>query len=97
MAATFVLKKGSSGKFYFNLVAANGQVLATSESYESKASAPQGIECSSAMPPTRRSTTRPAARVTNGTGVGVLSPPRDGHRGRGRSTDSCSASNRSAN
>jgi uncharacterized protein len=44
MAATFVLKKGSSGKFYFNLVAANGQVIATSESYESKASAPQGIE-----------------------------------------------------
>ena len=44
MAAKFVLKKGSTGKFRFNLVAANGQVIATSESYESKASAINGIE-----------------------------------------------------
>jgi len=33
----FVLKKGSTGKFHFNLVAGNGQVIATSEAYESKA------------------------------------------------------------
>jgi hypothetical protein len=32
----FVLKKGSTGKFRFNLVATNGQVIATSEAYESK-------------------------------------------------------------
>lgn len=44
MAATFVLKKGSTGKYHFNLVAPNGQVIATSESYESKASALNGIE-----------------------------------------------------
>jgi uncharacterized protein YegP (UPF0339 family) len=44
MAAKFVLKKGSTGKFRFNLVATNGQVIATSESYESKASAINGIE-----------------------------------------------------
>jgi uncharacterized protein YegP (UPF0339 family) len=44
MAAKFVLKKGSTGKFRFNLVATNGQVIATSESYESKASAISGIE-----------------------------------------------------
>jgi hypothetical protein len=44
MAAKFVLKKGSSGKYHFNLVAGNGQVIATSESYESKASALNGIE-----------------------------------------------------
>jgi uncharacterized protein YegP (UPF0339 family) len=44
MAAKFVLKKGSTGKFRFNLVATNGQVIATSESYESKASAIKGIE-----------------------------------------------------
>ncbi len=31
MAGKFVLKKGSSGKYHFNLVAANGQVIATSE------------------------------------------------------------------
>jgi uncharacterized protein len=39
-----VLKKGSTGKFRFNLVATNGQVIATSEAYESKASALKGIE-----------------------------------------------------
>jgi uncharacterized protein len=44
MAAKFVLKKGSTGKFRFNLVATNGQVIATSETYESKAAALNGIE-----------------------------------------------------
>ena len=44
MATKFVLKKGSTGKFRFNLVATNSQVIATSESYESKASAINGIE-----------------------------------------------------
>jgi uncharacterized protein YegP (UPF0339 family) len=44
MAAKFVLTKGSTGKFHFNLVATNGQVIASSESYESKASAVNGIE-----------------------------------------------------
>ena len=40
----FALKEGSTGKFRFNLVATNGQVIATSEAYESKASAVNGIE-----------------------------------------------------
>jgi uncharacterized protein YegP (UPF0339 family) len=44
MAGKFVLKKGSSGKFHFNLVAGNGQVIATSEAYESKAAALNGIK-----------------------------------------------------
>ena len=44
MAAKFALKKGSTGKFRLNLVATNGQVIATSEAYESKASAIKGIE-----------------------------------------------------
>jgi uncharacterized protein YegP (UPF0339 family) len=44
VAAKFVLKKGSTGKFHFNLVAGNGQVIATSEAYESKAAALNGIE-----------------------------------------------------
>ena len=35
----FVVKKTSSGEFRFNLVASNGQVVATSESYKQKASA----------------------------------------------------------
>jgi uncharacterized protein YegP (UPF0339 family) len=44
MAARFVVKKGSSGKFHFNLIATNGQVIATSEAYESKRAALNGIE-----------------------------------------------------
>jgi uncharacterized protein len=44
MAGKFVLKKGSSGKFHFNLHASNGQVIATSEAYESKAAALNGIK-----------------------------------------------------
>jgi uncharacterized protein YegP (UPF0339 family) len=44
MAGKFVVKKGASGKYHFNLVAANGQVIATSEAYEHKQSALHGIE-----------------------------------------------------
>jgi uncharacterized protein len=44
MAGKFVLKKGATGKYHFNLVAGNGQVIATSEAYESKHSAVTGIE-----------------------------------------------------
>ena len=43
MPAKFVLKKGATGKFRFNLVAPNGQAIATSEAYETKASAMAGI------------------------------------------------------
>ena len=42
-AAKFVVKKGSTGKFRFSLVSTNGQIVATSESYNSKASAMGGI------------------------------------------------------
>jgi len=44
MAGKFVLKKGSSGKYHFNLLAGNGQVIATSETYERKQSALNGIK-----------------------------------------------------
>jgi uncharacterized protein YegP (UPF0339 family) len=44
VAAKFVLRRGSTGKYHFNLLATNGQVIASSESYESKASALNGIE-----------------------------------------------------
>ena len=44
MAGKFGLTKGSSGTYHFNLVASNGQVIATRESYERKASALNGIE-----------------------------------------------------
>lgn len=42
-AGRFVLRKGSTGKFHFNIMAGNGQLIATSEAYESKASALNGI------------------------------------------------------
>jgi len=42
--AKYVLKKGTTGKFRFNLVATNGQVIATSEAYETRAKAMAGIE-----------------------------------------------------
>lgn len=44
MAAKFELKKSTNDKFMFNLLAANGQVILTSEMYESRASALGGIE-----------------------------------------------------
>lgn len=43
MAAKFVLKKGPSGQYHFNLLAANGQIIATSETYERKQSALNGL------------------------------------------------------
>ena len=43
MAGKFVVKKGTTGKFRFNLLSTNGQVVATSEAYNSKASAMGGI------------------------------------------------------
>lgn len=44
MAGTFELKTTSNGKYLFNLKAGNGQVILTSETYEQKASALNGIE-----------------------------------------------------
>ncbi len=44
MAAKYDLKKSSNGKFYFNLKAANGEVILTSEMYEARAGAENGIE-----------------------------------------------------
>ena len=44
MSAKFVVKRGSTGKFHFNLVARNGETVATSESYTSKESAIKGVD-----------------------------------------------------
>lgn len=43
MPAKFVLKKGTTGKFRFSLLATNGKVVATSEAYETKRAALAGI------------------------------------------------------
>ncbi|MDT8421732.1 MAG: YegP family protein [Desulfuromonadales bacterium] len=44
MAAKYELKQAKDGQFMFNLKAANGQVILTSELYRQKASAENGIE-----------------------------------------------------
>ncbi|MDK2981974.1 MAG: uncharacterized protein PWQ55_2321 [Chloroflexota bacterium] len=44
MAAKFVLSKSKNGKFMFNLKAANGEPILSSEMYESKSGAKNGIE-----------------------------------------------------
>jgi len=43
MPGKFVVKKGTTGKFRFNLLSTNGQIVASSEAYNSKASAMGGI------------------------------------------------------
>lgn len=43
MAAKFEIKQASNGQYMFNLKAANGQVILTSEMYGSKSGAENGI------------------------------------------------------
>ena len=43
MAGKFELKKSKNDKFFFHLLAGNGQIILSSEMYESKASALNGI------------------------------------------------------
>ena len=44
MPGKFVVKKGTTGKFRFSLLSTNGQIVATSEAYNTKASAMNGIK-----------------------------------------------------
>jgi uncharacterized protein YegP (UPF0339 family) len=44
MPGKFELYKDVAGKFRFRLKASNGQIIATGEAYESRASALKGIE-----------------------------------------------------
>jgi uncharacterized protein YegP (UPF0339 family) len=44
MAAKYLIKKGSTGKFRFNLLSTNGKVIATSQAYETKRACLAGIE-----------------------------------------------------
>jgi uncharacterized protein YegP (UPF0339 family) len=43
MPAKFQVKKARNGKFYFNYLAANGEIVLTSQMYASKATAKKGI------------------------------------------------------
>jgi uncharacterized protein YegP (UPF0339 family) len=44
MAAKFVVKKGTTGKWRFNLLSTNGRTIATSEAYDTKRAMLAGIE-----------------------------------------------------
>lgn len=44
MPGKFEIKAGRNGKFRFNLKASNGQIILTSESYESRSGCEKGIE-----------------------------------------------------
>ena len=44
MAGKFELKKSKNDKYFFSLLAGNGQIILSSEMYESKPSAVNGIE-----------------------------------------------------
>jgi uncharacterized protein len=44
MAAKFEISKDHAGKFRFHLKAPNGEIIAASQGYESKASAEKGID-----------------------------------------------------
>ena len=44
VAAKYELKKAKNGQFFFNLKAANGEVILTSETYKQKDGAGNGIE-----------------------------------------------------
>ena len=44
MAGKFELKVAKNGKYHFNLLAGNGQIILSSEMYESKSAAENGIE-----------------------------------------------------
>ena len=43
MPGKFVVKKGPTGKFRFSLLSTNGQVVASSEAYETKRAALNGV------------------------------------------------------
>lgn len=44
MAGKFVIKKSANGKFHFNLKAGNGEIILSSEMYETKPACENGVE-----------------------------------------------------
>jgi uncharacterized protein YegP (UPF0339 family) len=61
MAAKFEISKDKSGKFRFHLKAANGEIIAASQGYETKESAPASGGISSTLMPWRKRHTPSAA------------------------------------
>jgi len=44
MPAKFEIRKDEAGMYRFNLIAANGEIIASSEAYESKEACKDGIQ-----------------------------------------------------
>jgi uncharacterized protein len=57
MATKFEISKDHAGKFRFHLKAPNGEIIAASQGYETKASAEKGIGRSTRTRPARKSKT----------------------------------------
>lgn len=51
MAAKYRVEKANNGQFFFNLIAANGEIILTSETYVAKQSALVGIQSVKANSP----------------------------------------------
>ena len=65
----FVIKRGRGGKTHFVLLASNGRVVATSETYESKESCLKGVHAVKRLAADAaviEHDTSPAATATNG-------------------------------
>ena len=67
MPGKFILKRGTTGKFRFSLLSTNGKVIATSDTYETKAAAIRGVESVRKNAPDARlddQTAKPGAAAT---------------------------------
>ena len=68
MPGKFILKRGTTGKFRFSLLSTNGKVIATSDTYETKAAAIRGVESVRRNAPDARvddQTTKPGRAATS--------------------------------
>ena len=84
MAAKFEISKDKAGKFRFHLKTANGEIIAASQGYDTKASAENGIESVKRNARAAKVLDLPVQRV-NVVGAdhgGILAPEQtaDGHR-----------------
>ena len=68
MSAKFEISKDHAGKFRFHLKAPNGEIIAASQGYESKANAEKGIEAIKKPPNSTRRATARACRHSISTG-----------------------------
>src|SRR5271154_6156140 len=75
MAAKFEISKDHAGKFRFHLKAPNGEIIAASQGYETKANAEKGIEAIKTHAPTAKvedhSETKNTERVRSNPTLGV--------------------------